>query len=372
VEIVPYSPAQRRAVERLNSSLAEAGSEWQFVARERPPAPQELAVWEESFVAVADGDVCGGYILKHQKFFLEGGPLEVGSLQLPVSLGEFDSEFAHVSVALLFDAIRRSPRLYSLGLGSEDSKFARLLTAARWRHVTVPFYFSVKSPNRFARNIRLPANKTVVQSALRVLGYTGLADVAFRARRAFVTTRVRTGRLGSVEWRERPDFEQFAEDLFADNVGAYGFVADRSGRALHRLYPPQEPRYFRLMVEKNGRVIGWALVLDARMTGDKHFGGMRVGSIADCLAAPDDADAVISAADAFLTGRGVDLAVSNQLHPRWGEALTASGYESGPSNFFFYFSEDLANDLDALPDWEQKTHLNRGDGEGPGPLMGRS
>jgi hypothetical protein len=367
VEIVPYSAAHRGAVDRLNASLSEAGSEWQFAPRERPPSPQELAVWEESFVAVADGDVCGGYILKHQQFFLGSGPIEVGSLQLPVSLGEVDSEFAHVSVALLFDAIRRSPHLYSLGLGSEDSKFARLLTAARWQHVTVPFYFSVKSPNRFARNIRLPAGKAM-QGVLRVLGYAGLAGAAFRARRALGGSRKRIDRPSSTEWHERQEFEQFADDLFATKLGAYDLVADRSSRALRRLYPPDEPRYLRLTVERDGRAVGWALVLDTRMTDDKYFGGMRVGSIADCFAAPDDAEAVISAADTFLSDRGVDLVVSNQLHPRWGEALTAMGYESGPSNFFFYFSEDLAEKLDALDDWEQNTHLNRGDGEGPAHL----
>jgi hypothetical protein len=368
VEIVSYAPALREAVDRLNARLAEAGSEWQFAPRERPPATQEHAVWEESFVAVAEREVCGGYILKHQQFFLGGRSLDVGSLQLPVSLGEVDSEFGHVSVALLFDAIRRSPRLYSLGLGSEETKFARLLAAARWRHLTVPFNFTVKAPNRFARNIRLPAGRAAVEGALRLLGHARLAGLAFRGRRALAPSRRKRSRPPSVRWREQPDFEEFADELFAANVKEYGFVADRSLRALRRLYPAEEERYLRLAVEKDGRFVGWALVLDTQMSGDKYFGEMRVGSIADCFAAPDDAYAVVSAADEFLSQRGVDLVVSTQLHPRWREALTAAGYESGPSNFFFYFSEDLAAELDASPDWEQKTHLNRGDGEGPAHL----
>jgi hypothetical protein len=368
VEIVPYGSAHRVAVDRLNAGLAEAGSEWQFAPRERPAAAQDLAVWEESFLAVEEPDVCGGYILKHQQFFLDGNPLEVASLQLPVSLGEVNSEFAHVSVALLFDAIRRNPLLYSLGLGSEETKFARLLAAARWRHVTVPFYFSVKSANRFARNIRLPAGSAAVQRALRLLGHTRLAGVALRVRRALAAAPDSRARSASAGWSERPDFDEFADDLFAANVDAYGFVADRRLHALRRLYPPDEPRYLRVMVERDDRVIGWALVLDTQMTDDKYFGGMRVGSIADCFASLDDAYAVVWAADEFLAQRGVDIVVSNQLHPKWGEALTAAGYESGPSNFFFYFSEELAAALDGSADWEQKAHLNRGDGEGPAHL----
>jgi hypothetical protein len=368
VEIVPYASAHREAVDRLNADLAEAGSEWKLAPRERSPASHELAVWEESFVAIDESDVCGGYNLKHQQFFLEGKPVDVASLQLPVSRGEVDTEFAHVSVALLFDAIRRSPLLYSLGLGSEDTKFARLLAAAQWRHVTVPFYFSVKSANRFARNIRLPGGRAAVQGALRLLGQARLAGVALRLRRAVGGSPDRSARPAFTRWYERPDFDEFADDLFAASVDAYGLVADRRLRALHRLYPPDEPRHLRLIVERNDRVIGWALVLDTQMTDDKYFGGMRVGSIADCFASPDDAEAVVWAADEFLAARGVDIVVSNQLHPRWRKALTAAGYESGPSNFFFYFSEELATALDASPDWEQKAHLNRGDGEGPAQL----
>jgi hypothetical protein len=368
VDIVPYSPAHHQAVNRLNARLAESGSQWQFPPHERPPEAEQLAVWNESFVAVADGAVCGGYILKHQQFFLEGSPLDVGSLQLPVSLGEVDSEFAHVSVALLFDAIRRSPHLYSLGLGSEDTKFARLLAAARWRHVTVPFYFNVKSPNRFARNIRLPADRALMQRALRVLGHARLAAAAARIRRALGSSGDGVPHAGSAGWRLVSEFGDVADDLFVQNLDRYGLVADRRVSALQRLYPREEARYLRLVVERDDRVIGWALVLDTQMTDDKYFGDMRVGSIADCFAAPDDAYRVVSAADAFLSERGVDIVVSNQLHPQWCEALTAAGYESGPSNFFFYFSEELGERLDSSGDWKRKIHLNRGDGEGPAHL----
>jgi hypothetical protein len=137
---------------------------------------------------------------------------------------------------------------------------------------------------------------------------------------------------------------------------------------LHRLYPTDESRYIRLGIENNATVVGWALVLDTEMTNDKYFGDMRVGSIADCFAAPDDAAAVVAAADHFLARRGVDIVVSNQLHPRWCEALEAAGYERGPSNFFFYFSGDFASRLESIGDWASGAHLNRGDGEGPAHL----
>lgn len=371
VEIVLYSRAHRQAVDGLNARLAEGGSEWRFPPRERPPSAEDLPVWKESYVAVGDGEVCGGYILIHRQFFLDGRPLDVVCLQLPVSLGEVDSAFAHVSVALLLDAIRRCPHLYSLGLGAEDAQFARLLAAARWRHVTVPFYFSVKSGNRFARNIHLPAGKAVEQAALRVLGHSRLAGVALRIRRTLRSAQGSRARAAAERWRQRADFDDFADDVFAANVMSYGLVADRRMSAVRQLYPPQDGRYLRLTVEENDRVIGWALVLDTKMTRNRHFGDMRVGSIVDCFSAPADAHAVISVADAFLTQRGVDIVVSNQLHPQWCQALEAAGYEAGPSNFLFYYSEELAERLDSSEKWTERIHINRGDGEGPGQLLER-
>jgi hypothetical protein len=368
LEIVPCSLAHREAVERLNAKLAEAGSEWSFPWRVRPPDAEQLPAWDESFVAVDGNEVYGGYILKHRQFFLEGRPVDLGALQLPLSLGEVDSDFAHVSVALLFDASRRSPYLYSLGLGSEDTKYARLLAAAEWRHITVPFYFSVKSANRFAQQIRLPAEKAQLQNVLRILGQARLAGAALGLRRIASRFRRRSSPIRPGGVRELADFERSADDLFAANVNSYVLVADRREATLRRLYPADDRRYIRLSVASEGDAIGWAVVLNTQMRNDKYFGDLRVGSIADCLSAPEDAGAVVAAADDFLTQQGVDIVVSNQLHPRWCDALETAGYERGPSNFFFYFSEQLAERLETIDDWLLGLHLNRGDGEGPAHL----
>jgi hypothetical protein len=366
MEFITFSSAYRDAVDRFNARLGAAGSEWSFPAPERPPNADELPVWTESYVAVEDGDVFGGYILKHQHFLLDGRSVELGSLQLPLSLGEVDDDYGRVSVALLLDAIRRRPYLYALGLGSEDTQFARLLAAAGWQHVAVPFYFKVRSANRFAREIRLPPERARVQMALRALGYTRLAGAAFRLRDLRHRRSVpRAAPAASA--RLVDSFDRVADAVFAASAPAYLLIGDRSAAALRVNYPADEPRYLRLVVERRGAVVGWALVLDTQMRDAKYFGNLRVGSIADCLAPPEDAPAVVVAATEHLIARGVDLIVSNQLHADWRAALETAGYERGPSNFFFYFSQDLADQLGAHG-WEGRTHLNRGDGEGPAHL----
>jgi hypothetical protein len=366
MEILPYSNAHREAVERMNAKLSAAGSEWQFPAHERPRDAEHLPVWSESFVAVEREDVYGGYILKHQEFFLEGRRLELVDLQLPLSLGQVDSKMSQVSAALLFDVLRRSPCAYSLGLGSEETQFAKLLTAAGWQHLTVPFFFAVKSPNRFARNIRLPPDRATSQRVLRVLGRLGLAGVAFWLRRALSSnSRPFSNHAGSGRVREVPRFDGFADELFEAHAESYSLIGDRRAPALNCLYPEDDAGYIRVVVENEGDVIGWAVLLDKTLRAHRYFGDMRVGALADCFAETKAAAAVVEAVDGFLADRGVDIVVSNQLHPAWCDALAKAGYEEGPSNFFFYFSEDLGRQLGARPGWDRRIHMNRGDGEGP-------
>jgi hypothetical protein len=370
VEIVPYSLRDREAVERMNAKLSAAGSEWSFPAEEAQDGAQQLPVWTQCFIAREGDEVFGGYLFKHQRFSLKGRELGVGNLTLPLSLGDIDSSYAHVSVALLFDVRQRSPYCYALGLGAEDTKMAKLLTAAGWQHLTVPFQFSVKSANSFARNIVLPAEKRLLQNALRGLGTLRLAGLALKFRDVLRSRgEARPSSPGDgARARRVPDFDTFADDLFDAHSAAYSLIGDRRAAALNILHPKTEDKYLRLVVERDDRIIGWALLLDTRMQDDKYFGNMRVGSLVDCFAAPEDAQAVVAAADDFLTRKGVDLVVSNQLHGAWRRALAATGYEEGPSNFFLYFSEDLGDQLASIPDWSREAHINRGDGEGPGNL----
>ena len=368
MEIVPYSPAYRDAIDRMNSALSAAGSEWFFPAESRPADADERPLWMESFIAVEGDDAFGGYLLKHQRFFAHGRPLHVGDLQLPLSMGQVNGAYAHVSAALLIDVLRRSPVCYALGLGSAESQFGRLLAAAGWRHRPVPFYFNVKSPNLFARNIELPGQNRL-QTILRILGHARLAGLALRLRRAFMRTK-RAPATQSEAYRVRvvERFDETVDELFAEHSAAYALVGERTARVLNALYPEDDERFVRILVERGGKALGWGLLLDSAMQGHKYFGDLRVGTIADGFAAPEEAEAVVLAADEVLTGRGVDLVVSNQLHPSWCAALEQAGYQPGPSNFFFYSSVELVEALISVGGSEDGVHMNRGDGEGPGNL----
>jgi hypothetical protein len=142
-------------------------------------------------------------------------------------------------------------------------------------------------------------------------------------------------------------------------------AAVRDARVLNTLYPPDDTRFIKLKILDGRRVAGWAVLLDTVMADDKYFGNMRVGSIVDCLALPEEANTVMYAAAQFLEDRGVDLLLSNQNHPAWCEGLKMTGFVEGPSNFFFVASKALSQLLNEIDPAGTAIHLNRGDGDGP-------
>ena len=81
--------------------------------------------------------------------------------------------------------------------------------------------------------------------------------------------------------------------------GEIRLLADRRPRRDHLniLYPASEPRWIRLKVTFEGKVVGWAVVLNVPMHDHNYFGNMRVGSLIDCLALPGMEDKVVVAAD---------------------------------------------------------------------------
>src|SRR6266705_69741 len=110
-------------------------------------------------------------------------------------------------------------------------------------------------------------------------------------------------------------------------------IAVRNSETLNILYPANSKRFLSYKVTRGGGVLGWVVLLDTPMHNDKYFGNLRVGSIVDCLALPENASAVIRAATRVLEERGADLIVSNQSHAAWSTALRNAGFVAGPSNF---------------------------------------
>ena len=148
--------------------------------------------------------------------------------------------------------------------------------------------------------------------------------------------------------------------------GGYACLALRDRAMMNRLLPQTGwPGGTRLLVERDEGAIGWAVVHHKRMVDDSRFGDLNVGLISDCFGAPEAAADVLSAADGYLSGQGVDLILSNQSHDSWVRGFCANGYVVLKNKRIFAVSPELKARLEPFAGTMQGLHLTNMDGHGP-------
>ncbi len=119
-------------------------------------------------------------------------------------------------------------------------------------------------------------------------------------------------------------FSGWADDFWNACKTSYAMIAVRDSETLNILYPAGSNTFLCYKVTRGSTVLGWSVLLDTQMRDHKHFGNLRVGSIVDCFALPEQAFGVVRAATQVLEARGVDLILSNQSYAAWGAALQSA------------------------------------------------
>lgn len=363
--VVPYTSDLIPAVKEFNSRLNEgnANTDLRFPEWHVPqwlPRTKDCRLYEECFLALEGDSVRGGYVLKRQDFSFSGEIRPVGFVRWLLSEGTINRKYGLVGPLLLQNALRSQPITYMFA-GGHKAVLGEFLKKSGWPTQLVPFYFRVTNAQRFFREIR-PLRRTAARKFLM--------DVA-------AVTRMGALGLGITQhFRERRDagdekiepilcFDEWADDLWHQCRNCYAMIAVRDSLTLNTLYPPNNRRFLCYKVEGESGLLGWAVLLDTRMHNNKYFGNLRVGSIADCAAKPENAFRVIRGATRVLRQRGVDLIVSNQSHAAWKMALSDAGFLQGPSNFLFGASKELSSLLRPFQARFSQVHLTRGDGDGP-------
>lgn len=367
IRILPYAAEWVPAVKELNQRLTAGGiaTELLFPESHIPdwlPRLPGRRLYQEYFLAAEGSVVRGGYILKRQEFSFSGTVREIAHYRLPLSEGAVDNAYGAVAIQMLRTALRTEPLLFALGMGGFERPLPRMLKAMGWTVLAVPFYFRVVHPRRFLRDIRALRTSPLRRFALDAAAASGLGRLVVAGRQK-MAERQPAGDPPEVDLLD--GFSGWADELWRVWGAGYALAAVRDSETLNLLYPTDEPRFLCLRISRRDEVLGWAVLLDTAMRDHKQFGNLRVGTIADCLASPDNAHWVTQAAARFLEAREVDLIVSNQGHAAWGRALRATGFLEGPSNFLFAASPKLAEFLQPIEENQRKLHINRGDGDGP-------
>ncbi|MBV8211654.1 MAG: hypothetical protein JOZ08_00335 [Verrucomicrobia bacterium] len=363
IVVRPITEDLVRAIRDFNSRLDDGGAPPQFRFPECHistwlPKVAHRRLYEEYFALSEKDTIRGCYIFKHQDFSFHGVTRSIGFWHWPISEGVVNNKYSWVASRMLETGLKAQPLLYGLNM---TDQLARLLTILGWSLCRVPLYFKVNRPGRFLAEIRVLRQTKARQLIANLAAGTGIGGLALKI--------LQSGREAGGPLDEQAEvvrgFSGWADDLWDACKGSYAMIGVRDRETLNILYPPSSERFLCYKVVRASAVIGWAVLLDTQMRDNKHFGNLRVGSIVDCLASPEQAFAVVRAATQVLEARGVDLIVSNQSHAAWCAALRSAGFQPGPSNFRFAASRELAKLLDPLPTTMAQIHVTRADGAGP-------
>ena len=371
ISIQAFSEDRTPAVQAFNRRLTQGGSSFEFPEYPLTPWLPKLPgrdVFQDLFLAVEGEHVRGGFILKRQEFSIRGQRHRIAHLKLPISEGIVDKTYASLGFYLLRSALKQEPRLFCLGMGGLDYPLAKMLKSLGWTMIEVPFVYDIHRPLRFLRNIQVSHDgffRRLVRDVAAVsgIGWAGIRSLQTVQKLRRVGAPMAPGNT-SVEILT-DEFGDWSDALWERCANLHSFAAVRDRRILNLLYPADDTRFLRLAWQRDGRRIGWSVLLDTPFDGHRQFGAMRVGSLVDGLALPEDIPAVVTGSSHFLRERGVDLLVSNQSHEGWIAAFKQSGFLSGPTNFILALSPALVRMLEPLDQTRPTFHINRGDGDGP-------
>jgi len=368
IEIVEHCEALKPAVEAFNQRMREGGQPWGFYVNPNPdwiPKRSGAEVWREYYLALEDHDaVRGGFVLKPQNWQIRGTKRVVTDWQGPVSEGTINPRFATLAVRLIREMLRLRPALYSWGHGGNEQPMVQILRRMNWLIHETPLCLLVIKPVRFLRRNGYLRKSPSGRLLLDLLAWSGIGSVALHG--VHWMLRLSSTKRYATTATEFQEFGPWADELWQRFSDRYTALAIRDASSMNALAPLDGwPPVVRLRIERGGEPVGWTLVMDTSMSGDPRFGNLRVGSIVDCFAAPDDAGDVVHAATSWLKRRGVDIIVSNQAHPQWRHGFRRNGYLLLEGRRLFVASPKLREMLEPFGELARGLHLTNMDGHGP-------
>ena len=315
--------------------------------------------------------VRGAFALKPQGWYIQGKEQTVADWQGPFSEGEIAPQHAALGLRMVREMQKKEPLLYSWGHGGRDVPILQLVRKMGWFVHGSPLMLHINNPFRFLRRNGALRRTAAMRWLLDLAAFSGLGPLALSALMLGQTAlgRLRQGpgvAIGEVNLTEVEHFGSWADELWEGCKSRYEALAVRDAGAMNALLPEGRwPKAIKLKVEQSGEVIGWAAVMDTSMKGDARFGDLRLGSVIDCFAAPEHAQAVIWCAKKYLCDRGVDLIISNQTHLGWISGFERNGFLRIANMRYMACSPALSDALAPHDTTLGGLHLTNLDGHGP-------
>src|SRR5262245_24722276 len=227
LQVVPYTLDHIPAVREFNRRLKDRGAGEQSF----PEIPHpEWMPGMHLYVAMEDGAVRGGYILRGQQFRASQRDIDADHYRLPLSEGLIDRAYAMLGLRLVRDALGLQPRLYAMGMGGWDKPLPQMLKRLKWRMCEVPFHFKIVNPGRFLRNIRVLRTSPLRRFAMDAAAMSGAGWIGMKALGI-------ARRLPRVAAELAPSFGSWADDVWMRSRSSYALMGVRDAATLNELYP---------------------------------------------------------------------------------------------------------------------------------------
>ena len=345
IRIESYSSRHLESIRALNQRFRSAGVEEGFFLPERsdvndPGAPFEalpgLPVVKRHWLLL-DGDIVrGGFILQDQQFYLRGRAEWVTNIQMPVTEGLIDRRYAYLAIQMIQAILKRTPLAFAVGMGGMEQPFPRFLAASKWHVSPVPFLFYVLRPARFLRELPMLRSSPTKSMLMDIAAGSGVGSIGIRSMHHFNALRHGgTVRENGPKVRIAGDWDAWVSEvneLWESYRETTSLAAIRDYEHLRLFHPPA--KNFEIYgCRQEDRFIGWSAVQITPMHRNKYFGNLRVATILDSVSRPGSEAAVVRSTLATLRARGAELAVVNQTHQGWVQAMRQTGFVDGTSNF---------------------------------------
>jgi hypothetical protein len=363
VKIVPYTESESAAARAFNERMVAAKAPSDFLLPDSPPPDAtgaERAIRIIYYLAMEDDVARGGMVLGDYPAALGGDSITATVCIAPLSEGIIDPKYSMLGMQFIKFLQSRAKYGFATGMGDPMNPYPRLLRASGWTILKVPFFFRVCRAGRFLRELGVLNSTRGRRIVSRVAAGTGLGAVGVAAAhaRGWLLPSRKDWSAATVE-----QWGPWVDEIWEAVRGSCAFAVARDFRTLVDLYPPTETRLLRYAIRRGGQTIGWAAAYDTVMQNSKFFGNLRVATILDCVARPEDLAMSIATVSDALNARGVELIISNQSHTMWQNAFRQCGFREGPSNYCLGMSKAIAESVRAGLG-EQAVYLTRGDGDG--------
>jgi hypothetical protein len=360
------------AVARFNHRLKAGGRDDEMpldiaLPGEAKYRPGGFPLYRRMIIAEDGREVRAAMLLCHHSVFINGAGRDFCWTKLPLSEGIIDVKYSLAIVQLIKKALDDQPFMMGVGAGTPESEGYRLFLKLRWRRQSIPFFFYPVKVSKVLSGLRYLSKTPMLRYAGILGAYSGLGasmSGLLALRRKIASS------LSGYEDSVVEGFDEWADHIFHKYLADYPVAIRSDATALNIVYPPDDHRYVRIRVSRNGakRDAGWIVVASKRMRDNHYFGDLTVGTLVDGFGGSEDAPALVAAGIRRLAHMGVDIIVANFSHEAWVEACRRSGMFRGPSNFHLFVSPKGGPLLeDSCP--LHQIHIARGHSDGMDNLI---